>query len=1308
MTTSGTVIADRFEIEREAGAGGMGLVYRALDRASGEPVAVKLVRRAGDADRFTREAEVLARLAHPAIVRHVAHGVHEGAAYLAMEWLEGADLGDRLARSGLTFEESIRLGAGVAGALAHAHAHGVVHRDVKPSNLFLRGGDVGRVAVLDFGVARVAGVSRVMTGTGAVLGTPGYMAPEQARGERTIDARADVFALGCVLFECITGRPAFVGEHVMALLAKILFEDTPRARDARAGVPPALEALVARMMAKDPALRPRDGAAALDELTALDLTGDPARAPIHAPASALTGGEQRLISVVMARVATETPEDAPTLTPDDAAQADAELTLALASHGARVERLADGSLVALLSGAGTAADQAASAARSALAIRSVLGDGAVAVATGRGDLGGGLPVGEAVDRAARLLRRDAPKRGGVRPVQLDEMTRGLLDARFRIEGAGDAGDGGLSLLGEVETQEGARKLLGVATRCVGRERDLAALTGFFDECATDRIARVVVVTALAGTGKSRLCHELLGRLRHEGGSVTVWLARGATISAGSPFGMLRQLVKRAVGALDAEPRGAWAGKLRAHVAERAPSGDAGRITEFLGELIGAGEPGGADVSALLRSARDDAALMGEQLRRAFVDLVASECATRPLVIVLEDLHWGDLPTVKAIDVALRSLGDRPLLVLALARPEVHEVFPRLWEEREAHTIRLGGLPRRAAEALAVEVLGEAATPATVARIVERAGGNAFYLEELIRVVAEGRGDALPETVVAMMQTRLEGLTPELRRVLRAASVYGEVFWTGAVQALLGAETAPRLRERLAELTDRELVAPRREGRFGGEDEHVFRHAIVREAAYAMLTDRDRATGHRLAGAWLEAAGEREAIVLAEHFARGGEGARAVPWFLRAAESACEGGDLEAANTRAESGIACGAEGETLGRFRAIQAEVHGIQGNFPLGLETALRAIPLLSEGSPTWNGAVGAALVASLYMGRTAEFDAHLELIERRGAEGAFTRFSAFGRALAVQSLAWSGRHQRARTLVEGLEAIEHAGHAPEPAALGWIRWGRVQGAMWLDADVGEALELAEGSVASFRGSGDSEGLLMAMAFQGWCLLVLGGFERAEQVLGETVTVSRRSGVRFAELFAMTLLAAAVAHRGEVLTALALMNDVQRGYAAMGTPLLEGLVQRGLIQGWLFAGDLKGALIQAERAVALTAAAPPFQAEALAMLAHVRARRGEQEEALAAARRAMAIVDDLGTIGPMEAGVRLAYVQALRAAGDDEGARSALVKARDLLAAKAAKIRDPELRRSFLEENRTHRKTWELARQWLGDAPDPSRPRAD
>ncbi|XYH93966.1 hypothetical protein ACMHYB_39880 [Sorangium sp. So ce1128] len=146
--------------------------------------------------------------------------------------------------------------------------------------------------------------------------------------------------------------------------------------------------------------------------------------------------------------------------------------------------------------------------------------------------------------------------------------------------------------------------------------------------------------------------------------------------------------------------------------------------------------------------------------------------------MLEDLHWGDLPTVSLVDAALKHARNHPFFVLALARPEVDELFPALWSERHGLRIRLAPLPRRASERLVREVLGDAVGAEQVEALLARAEGNAFVLEEQIRAVAEGRSAGMPETALAMVQTRLEALGVEERRVLRAASVFGETFCKG--------------------------------------------------------------------------------------------------------------------------------------------------------------------------------------------------------------------------------------------------------------------------------------------------------------------------------------------------------------------------------------------------------------------------------------------------------------------------------------------------------------------------------------------------
>src|SRR5262249_42135005 len=151
----------------------------------------------------------LSRLQHPAIVRYVAQGVVEtGHAYLAMEWLEGETLSARLQRGAQSVEETLELAQRIASALAYAHGESIIHRDIKPSNLFLVDGQIEGVRVIDFGIARGIRFSTDITRTGVLVGTPGYIAPEQARASKTIDARVDIFSLGCVLFKCLTGLNA--------------------------------------------------------------------------------------------------------------------------------------------------------------------------------------------------------------------------------------------------------------------------------------------------------------------------------------------------------------------------------------------------------------------------------------------------------------------------------------------------------------------------------------------------------------------------------------------------------------------------------------------------------------------------------------------------------------------------------------------------------------------------------------------------------------------------------------------------------------------------------------------------------------------------------------------------------------------------------------------------------------------------------------------------------------------------------------------------------------------------------------------
>ena len=263
--------ARRFDVGDLVGEGGMGRVHRATDRDSGGAVALKVLRDPGVEARFTLEAETLERMDHPAIVSYVGHGVtRSGEAYLAMAWLDGESLAARLARGPLSIEDTIAVGIRVAGALAHAHAHAIVHRDVKPSNVMLVDAQPARATLIDFGIAKDTAVTHGLTETGQLIGTPGYMAPEQAMGTATPAAAMDVFGLGALLYECCTHRPPFEGRQAMEVLAQLLLRDPPSVRSLRDEVPVRLDALIMALLEKEPERRTAQASQVEAELRAIE------------------------------------------------------------------------------------------------------------------------------------------------------------------------------------------------------------------------------------------------------------------------------------------------------------------------------------------------------------------------------------------------------------------------------------------------------------------------------------------------------------------------------------------------------------------------------------------------------------------------------------------------------------------------------------------------------------------------------------------------------------------------------------------------------------------------------------------------------------------------------------------------------------------------------------------------------------------------------------------------------------------------------------------------------------------------------
>jgi len=252
-------LSERYALERELGRGGMATVWLARDVQQQQPVAVKVMHpnlaRALDSKRFFREMGIAASLAHPLIVPLYDSGSAGGVPYYIMPYVEGESLHERLQRERrLSLDDALQITHDVADALGYAHSRGVLHRDVKPENILLAG---GHALVADFGLARAIGAAdyKKLTETGVIVGTLYYMSPEQLREDRDLDQRTDIYSLGCILYEMLTGGPPYSGRSITEVATRILRAPVPSVRRLQASVPPAVDQAIGRALTKSAAGR---------------------------------------------------------------------------------------------------------------------------------------------------------------------------------------------------------------------------------------------------------------------------------------------------------------------------------------------------------------------------------------------------------------------------------------------------------------------------------------------------------------------------------------------------------------------------------------------------------------------------------------------------------------------------------------------------------------------------------------------------------------------------------------------------------------------------------------------------------------------------------------------------------------------------------------------------------------------------------------------------------------------------------------------------------------------------------------------
>jgi tetratricopeptide (TPR) repeat protein len=580
----------------------------------------------------------------------------------------------------------------------------------------------------------------------------------------------------------------------------------------------------------------------------------------------------------------------------------------------------------------------------------------------------------------------------------------------------------------------------------------------------------------------------------------------------------------------------------------------------------------------------------------------------------------------------------------------------------------------------------------------RAGGNAFYLEELMRAVAAGDRDRFPETMLAMVEARLESVPAETRRVLRAGSVFGLTFRQGAVASLLGVVPSdPELRAHLDGIEREELISRAGAASDPAENEFAFRHAVVREATYRTLTRDDQRLAHRLAAEWLERAGTTDALAVAQHFELGDERSRASMWYLRAAELALGGNDLASAIELARRGLGCEPPLATTGSLRRVLGEGHYWRAEYRDAHEFATSALPLLTVGGPEWCEVSTRLAVIHTRLGDMGSVRATSERL-REGVlaatgPGVVPRAIALARVAAALTL--SGHADLAGDILRDAIALGGTLCETEPALVARIRDVQAMRAV-ITGDPGMFTTYRLASTRAYDLAGDRRNACMGRVNLAYGYMELGEFEAAESELRGAIETAERMDARGIITSALHNLGFTRFRRGDLDEALTIERAAVDRAVAQSDVRMEYASRFYLARIHWSRGEFAESLREASVVLDDARTTKPVRAAGLAIAARAMLSLGYATEALEHAERSVALIDSIGGIEDGEALARLVLAETKMACGHADEAHRAIASARDRLNTGAARLADATARDAYMQRIEEHARTMALADEWL------------
>ena len=903
----------QYTLEEHLGAGGMGVVYRARDTRLERTVALKFLSPALVADptakrRFLAEARAAAALEHPNICTILEVGELDGRLFIAMPYYKGQTVKELLTGGALGATQAVPIAIEVGRGLAAAHASGVIHRDIKPANIIVR--EDGVPAIVDFGVAKVA--QQNLTKTGVALGTISYMSPEQTRGE-AVDHRSDVWALGVLLYEMITGNRPFRGATDQAVQLSIVNTD-PDSISPHIDGATGLEEVVERALEKDPADRWQSVQELVTALEQIRVGSVPSEGTAGPRGGLMRKGERRQVSVLAFRLG-DYDHLFDQLTPDaiDALleQVRASVGDAVAAEGGFVHATSADRMECVFGIPTAREDDAMRAIRAALearrrcegilsgasggagrpvSLQAAIDVGVVAVHIDPGDTGPYRIGRSLMDRAARLASETEP--GGILvSAECYRIIRSFVNAEEGPSvGLGhDTGSADTYVIQGLRsfTSSLAARASGGLTAFTGRDSELGILATSLSE-AVSGSGQIVTVSGTAGIGKSRLLYEF----EHGVVGERARILQGRCQSYGSavPYMPFLAILREVLGIEEDQP---------------ATAVDVESRLQALGSELSGYLPYYLHVLSIPSDRPLSSEVSGDQLRLIIIESIAAiltvASTSRPCVLLLEDWHWADEASKAALLQLCELVPAFPIMILATHRPGYGVTWNALAQHRHLALAPLEGDQTRnlASSALRAQEVDEE----LAARIHERAQGNPFFVEELCASlleqgaveIAEGKArltpDAeaitLPDSVQAVIRTRLDRMTPATREVLGAASVVGREFTRELVGRAL--EGAPDLDGALHRLRAGGLI---QQTRLVPEATYRFKHALIQEVTYETLLGQQRKVLHRRVGEAMEASTpvteeDHPYERLSDHFFRAEVWDKAVDYALGAGRRASD-------------------------------------------------------------------------------------------------------------------------------------------------------------------------------------------------------------------------------------------------------------------------------------------------------------------------------------------------------------------------------------------------------------------------------------